>query len=153
MNLAKWEKLKALSTVLLLWTTSWNLHPVYPKLPRWIALTVTTVLWASFLNRLISEVVVLDFKVLSTTQGHLRTQKKSNSGHKQMHISKLFSHRYQPSVKSMYKTNHRIAVYTRIKTESIEQQPLAMRQKPLWGKRGKNEKMKKMKKIKARALK
>ena len=33
----------------------------------------------------------MDFNVLSTTQGHLRT---SNSGHKQIHISKLFSHIY-----------------------------------------------------------
>ena len=33
------------------------------------------------------------------TSGH------SNSGHKQIHISKLFSHIYQPSVKSVYKTN------------------------------------------------
>ena len=32
----------------------------------------------------------MDFNVLSTTQGHLRT----NSGHKQIHISKLFSHIY-----------------------------------------------------------
>ncbi len=28
------------------------------------------------------------------------------SGHKQIHISKLFSHIYKPSVQSIYKTNH-----------------------------------------------
>ena len=36
------------------------------------------------------------------------TSGQSNSGHKQIHISKLFSHYiyiYQPSVKSVYKTN------------------------------------------------
>ena len=34
------------------------------------------------------------------------TSGQSNSGHKQILISKLFSHIYQPSVKSIYKTNH-----------------------------------------------
>ena len=34
------------------------------------------------------------------------TSGQSNSGHKQIHISKLFSHIYQPSVKSIYKTDH-----------------------------------------------
>ena len=31
---------------------------------------------------------------------------QSNSGHKQIHISKLFLQVYQPYVKSIYKTNH-----------------------------------------------
>ena len=39
-------------------------------------------------------------------QPHRVTSGQSNSGHKQIHISKLFSHIYQPSVKSVYKTNH-----------------------------------------------
>ena len=39
-------------------------------------------------------------------QPHRVTSGQSNSGHKQIHISKLFSHIYQPSVKSIYKTNH-----------------------------------------------
>ena len=34
------------------------------------------------------------------------TSGQSNSGHKQIHVSKLFSHIYQLSVKSIYKTNH-----------------------------------------------
>ena len=37
-------------------------------------------------------------------QPHRVTSGQSNSGHKQIHISKLFSHIYQPSVKSIYKT-------------------------------------------------
>ena len=43
-------------------------------------------------------------------QPHRVTSGQSNSGHKQIHISKLLSHIYiyiyQPSVKSIYKTNH-----------------------------------------------
>ena len=44
--------------------------------------------------------------ILMSCQPHRVTSGQSNSGHKQMHISKLFSHIYQPSVKSVYKTNH-----------------------------------------------
>ena len=44
--------------------------------------------------------------ILMSCQPHRVTSGQSNSGHKQMHISKLFSHIYQPSVKSIYKTNH-----------------------------------------------
>ena len=41
-------------------------------------------------------------------QGHPRvTSGQLNSDHKQIHISKLFSHIHQPSVKSIYKTNHK----------------------------------------------
>ena len=39
-------------------------------------------------------------------QPHKVPSGQSNSGHKQIHISKLFSHIYQPPVKSNYKTNH-----------------------------------------------
>ena len=39
-------------------------------------------------------------------QAHRVTSGQSNSGYKLIHISKLFSHIYQPSVKSVYKTNH-----------------------------------------------
>ena len=40
-------------------------------------------------------------------QPHRVASGQSNSGHKQIHISKLlFSRIYQPSVKSVYKTNH-----------------------------------------------
>ena len=39
-------------------------------------------------------------------QPHRVTSGQSNSGHKQVHVCKLFSHTYQPSVKSVYKTNH-----------------------------------------------
>ena len=67
----------------------------------------------------------IDFR--SSSNWILRvTSGQSNSGHKQIHISKVFSHMYQPSVKSIYKTNHRITVYTRMKTESAEQRPAAM---------------------------
>ena len=38
-------------------------------------------------------------------QPHRVTPGQSNSGHQQIHISKLFPHIYQPSVKSVYKTN------------------------------------------------
>ena len=48
--------------------------------------------------------------ILMSCQPHRVTSGQSNSGHKQIHISKLFSqiylNRYQPSVKSIYKTNH-----------------------------------------------
>ena len=44
--------------------------------------------------------------ILMSRQPHRVTSGKSNSGHKQIHISKLFSHMHQPSVKSIYKTNH-----------------------------------------------
>ena len=43
---------------------------------------------------------------LNVRQPHRVTSGQSNSGHKQIHISKLFSHIYQPSVKSIHKTNH-----------------------------------------------
>ena len=39
-------------------------------------------------------------------QPHGVTSGQSNLGHKQTQISKLFSHIYQPSVKSIYRTNH-----------------------------------------------
>ena len=44
--------------------------------------------------------------ILMSCQLHRVTSGQSNSGHKQICISKLFSHIYQPSVKSIYKTNH-----------------------------------------------
>jgi len=44
--------------------------------------------------------------ILMSCQPHRVTSGQSNSGHKQIHSSKLFSHIYQPSVKSIYKTNH-----------------------------------------------
>ena len=45
--------------------------------------------------------------ILIPCQPHRVTSGQSNSGHKQIHISKLFSHIYiQSSVKSIYKTNH-----------------------------------------------
>ena len=43
--------------------------------------------------------------ILMSCQQHRVTSGQSDSGHKQMHISKLFSHIYQPSVKSVYKIN------------------------------------------------
>ena len=43
---------------------------------------------------------------------HRVTSGQSNSGHKQIHISKLFSHIYQPSVKSIYETNHFANIHT-----------------------------------------
>ena len=43
--------------------------------------------------------------ILMSCQPHRITSGQSNSG-KQIHNSKLFSHIYQPSVKSIYKTNH-----------------------------------------------
>ena len=39
--------------------------------------------------------------ILMSCQPHRITSGQSNSGHKQIHISKLFSHIYQPSVKSI----------------------------------------------------
>ena len=44
--------------------------------------------------------------ILMSCQPHRVTSGHSNSGHKQIHISKLFPRIYQPSVKSIYKTNH-----------------------------------------------
>ena len=44
--------------------------------------------------------------ILMSCQPHRVTSGQSNSGHKQIHISKLFLHLYQPSLKSIYKTNH-----------------------------------------------
>ena len=44
--------------------------------------------------------------ILMSCQPHRVTSGQSNSGHKQTHTSKLFSHTYRPSVKSIYKTNH-----------------------------------------------
>ena len=44
--------------------------------------------------------------ILMSCQPHRVTSGQSNSGHEQIHISKFFSHIYQPSVKSIYKTNH-----------------------------------------------
>ena len=43
--------------------------------------------------------------ILMSCQPHRVTSGQSNSGHKQIYVSKLFSHIYQPSVKSVYKTN------------------------------------------------
>ena len=43
--------------------------------------------------------------ILVSCQPHRVTSGQSNSGHNQIHISKLFSHIYQSSVKSIYKTN------------------------------------------------
>ena len=45
--------------------------------------------------------------ILMSCQPHRVTSGQSNTGHKQIHISNLFSHVYQPSVKSIYKTNHK----------------------------------------------
>ena len=45
-------------------------------------------------------------RILMSCQPLRVTSGQSNSGHKQIHNSKLFSHIYQPSVKSVYKTNH-----------------------------------------------
>ena len=44
--------------------------------------------------------------ILMSCQPHRVTSGQSNSGHKQIHISKLFSHICQPSVKSDYKISH-----------------------------------------------
>ena len=44
--------------------------------------------------------------ILMSCQLHRVTSGQSNSGHKQIHISKLFPRIYQPSVKSIYETNH-----------------------------------------------
>ena len=46
--------------------------------------------------------------ILMSWQPHRVTSGQSNSGHKQIHISKLFSYIYiyQPSIKSVYKTDH-----------------------------------------------
>ena len=45
--------------------------------------------------------------ILVSCQPHRVTSGQSNWGHKQIHTSKLlFSRTYQPSVKSVYKTNH-----------------------------------------------
>ena len=57
--------------------------------------------------------------ILMSCQPHRVTSGQSNSGHKQIHISKLFSHIHQPSVKSIYKTNHFTntkLIYTNINT-------------------------------------
>ena len=59
-------------------------------------------------------------RILMSCQPHRVTSGQSNSGHKQIHISKLFSHMYQPSVnvKSVYKTNHFVNIkhiYTNIR--------------------------------------
>ena len=45
-------------------------------------------------------------RILMSCQPHRVTSGQSNSGHKQIHVSKLFSHTYQPSVKSIYTINH-----------------------------------------------
>ena len=44
--------------------------------------------------------------ILMSCQTRRVTSGQPNSGHKQIHISNLFSHIYQPVVKSIYKTNH-----------------------------------------------
>ena len=46
--------------------------------------------------------------ILMSCQPHWVTSGQSNSGHKHMHISKLFSYIYiyKPFVKSIHKTNH-----------------------------------------------
>ena len=44
--------------------------------------------------------------ILMSCQPHRVTSGQSNSGHKQIHTSKLFSLIYQPSVKSIYKANY-----------------------------------------------
>ena len=44
--------------------------------------------------------------ILMSCQPHRVTSGQSKSGHKQILISKLFSHTYQLSVRSVYKTNH-----------------------------------------------
>ena len=63
------------------------------------------------INFLMFGIKQLDFNVqcwiLMSCQPHRVTSGQSNSGHKQMHISKLFSHVYHLSVKSVYKTNHK----------------------------------------------
>jgi len=51
-------------------------------------------------------IVISSNRILMSCQPHRVTSGQSHSSHKQMHISKLFSHMYQPSVKSIYKTNH-----------------------------------------------
>ena len=51
-------------------------------------------------------------------QRHRVTSGQSNSGHKQMHISKLFSYIYNPFVKSVHKTNH----FANIKQEEEEEE-------------------------------
>ena len=53
--------------------------------------------------------------ILMSCQPHRVT-----SGHKQIHISKLFSHIYQPSVKSVYKTNHFANIKQNIHTQTSD---------------------------------
>ena len=66
--------------------------------------------------------------ILMFCQPHRVTSGQSNSGHKQIHISKLFSHIYQPSVKSLYKTDHfanikHTWIYTNIRQKKSELVP------------------------------
>ena len=60
-------------------------------------------------------------------QPHRVTPGQSNSGHKQIHISKLFSHICQPSVKSIYKTNH----FTNMKDTYIHKQQTQIFEEPV----------------------
>ena len=58
--------------------------------------------------------------IVRSCQPHRVTSGQSNSGHKQIHISKLFSYIYiyQPSIKSVYKTDHFASIkhtYTNIR--------------------------------------
>ena len=60
--------------------------------------------------------------ILMSCQPHRVTSGQSNSGHKQIHISKRFPHIYQPSVKSIYKTNHFTNIkHTHTKTQIFEE--------------------------------
>ena len=53
-------------------------------------------------------------------QPHRVTSGQSNSDYMQIHISKLFSHIYQPSVKSVYKTNHFANIKQNIHTQTSD---------------------------------
>ena len=65
--------------------------------------------------------------ILMSCQPHRVTSGQSNSGHKQIHISKLFLHIYQPSLKSIYKTNHFVNIkpsYTNIRVSPFNITPV-----------------------------
>ena len=64
--------------------------------------------------------------ILMSCQPHMVTSGHSNSGHKQIHISKLFLHIYKHSVKSVYKTSHFANIkhtYTNIRHKFLKSVP------------------------------
>ena len=82
----------------------WQVHWVRQLVNNWIWTLALQHRWQVHLVR-----QLINNWILMSCQPHRVTSGQSNSGHKQMHISKLFSYIYifyKPFVKSVHKTNH-----------------------------------------------